>query len=105
MWQCTIVVRELTTGRLLIRRLDHAGYLTRLTLATCQQLAELQEKSSNRLAALFLRLSRIQRAEALIREAHKAMHEARRRGGDHTVLASLDTGKWVTQRLAVAPIR
>ncbi len=34
------------------------------------------------------------RAEALIKEADRAMYEAKRRGGDHVYMATCDAGKW-----------
>ncbi len=45
------------------------------------------------------------RPDALIREADKAMSEARRKGGDCTVLSSLESGKWVSQPLVLTAAR
>ena len=41
------------------------------------------------------------RPDALIREADKAMSEARRRGGDRTIVSSLESGKWIAQTLTL----
>jgi PleD family two-component response regulator len=37
----------------------------------------------------------------LVREADKAMYDAKKKGGDQTILSSLESGKWVSQSLAV----
>lgn len=41
------------------------------------------------------------RPDALIREADKAMSEARRRGGDRTIVSSLESGMWIAQTLTL----
>ncbi len=40
------------------------------------------------------------RPDMLIKEADRAMYEAKRKGGDRTVLSSLEAGKWVAHSVA-----
>ncbi len=42
------------------------------------------------------------RSEMLIREADRCMDEAHRKGGDQTILSSLEGGRWVAQSTTIS---